>query len=57
MDYVNIPAHQTHLQAKDGMVDTVIGKNETNRITVGNPHNALTKKRMAALVSRDSKVR
>ncbi len=50
MNYVNIPAHQTHLQAKDGVVGTVVGKNETNHITVGNPHKALTKKHMAALV-------
>jgi hypothetical protein len=50
MDYVNIPAHQTHLHAKDGMVGTIVGKNETDCITVGNPHKALTKKHMAALV-------
>jgi hypothetical protein len=50
MDYVDIPAHQTHLQAKDGMVGTVIGKNETYLVTVGNPHKALTKKHMATLV-------
>jgi hypothetical protein len=50
MDYVNIPAHQTHLQAKDGMVGTVIRKNEMGCVTVGNPHKALAKKHMAALV-------
>ncbi len=50
MDYVNIAAHQMHLQAKDGMVGTVIGKNEADPVTVGNPHKALTKKHMAALV-------
>jgi hypothetical protein len=50
MDYVDISAHQTHLQAKDGMVGTIIGKNEMDRVTVGNPHKALTKKHMAVLV-------
>jgi hypothetical protein len=50
MDYVNIPAHLTHLQAKNGMVGTVVGKNETDRVTLGNPHKTLTKKHMAALV-------
>jgi hypothetical protein len=50
MDYVNIPAHQTHLQAKDGMVGAIVGKNETDCVTVSNPHKPLTKKHMAALV-------
>jgi hypothetical protein len=50
MDYVDIPEHQTHLQAKDGVVGTIIGKNEMDRVTVGNPHKALTKKHMAAFV-------
>jgi hypothetical protein len=50
MDSVDIPAHQMHLQAKDGVVGTLIGKNETDRITVGNPHKALTKKHMTACV-------
>jgi hypothetical protein len=50
MDYVDIPAHQMHPHAKDGMVGTVVGKNEMDCVTVGNPHKALTKKHMAALV-------
>jgi hypothetical protein len=50
MDYINITAHQTHLPAKDGMVGTVIGKDELDCITVSNPHTALTKERMAASV-------
>jgi hypothetical protein len=50
MDYVDIPAHQTHLQAKDGMVGTVVGKDETDCLIVGNPHKALTKKHVAPLV-------
>jgi hypothetical protein len=50
MDYVNILAHQTHLQAKDGVVGTLIGKNEMDCVTVDNPHKALTKKHMAVLV-------
>jgi hypothetical protein len=39
-----------HLQAKNGVVGTFVGKNETDCITVGNPHKTLTKKHMAALV-------
>jgi hypothetical protein len=50
MDYVDIPTHQMHLQAKDGMVGTIIGKNEMDCITVGNPYTTLTKKHMVALV-------
>jgi hypothetical protein len=50
MDYVNILAHQTHLQAKDGVVGTLVGKNKTDSVTVGNPHKALTKKHVVALV-------
>jgi hypothetical protein len=50
MDYVNIPAHQMHLQAKDGVVGTILGKNEMDHVTVGDPHKALTKKHMAALI-------
>jgi hypothetical protein len=50
MDYVDIPAHQMHLQAKDGMVGTFVGKDESYHITVSNPHKALTKEHMAALV-------
>jgi hypothetical protein len=51
MDDVDIPAHQTHLQAKDGVVGNVLGKNEMDCITVGNPHKAFTKKHVAALVN------
>jgi hypothetical protein len=50
MDYVDIPAHQTHLQAKEGVVGTVVGKNEMDHITVVNPHKMLTKKHIGALV-------
>jgi hypothetical protein len=50
MVYVDISAHQTNLQAKDGVVGTIIGKNEMDRVTVRNPHKALSKKHMAALV-------
>jgi hypothetical protein len=50
MDDVNIPTHQMHLQAENGWVGTVIGKDEFNRITVSSPHKALAKKHMAALV-------
>jgi hypothetical protein len=50
MDYGDIPAHQMHLQTKDGMVGTVIGKDESYCITVSNPHKALAKECMAALV-------
>jgi hypothetical protein len=34
MNYVDIPVHQTHLQAKDGMFSTIIGKDKLDRITV-----------------------
>jgi hypothetical protein len=50
MDDVNIPTHQTHLQAENGWVGTVVGKNEFNCITVSSPHEALAKEHMAALV-------
>jgi hypothetical protein len=50
MDYDDIRAHQTHLQEKDGVVGTDVGKNETNCAIVGNPPKTLTKKHMAVLV-------
>jgi hypothetical protein len=51
MDDVNIPAHQMHLQAEDGGVGTVVGKNEFNHITVSNPHKAWAKEHVEALVN------
>ncbi len=50
MDNFDIPTHQTHLQAENGWVGTVIGKDEINCITVSSPHKALAKEHMAGLV-------
>jgi hypothetical protein len=50
MDDVDIPTHQTHLQAENGWVGTVVGKDEFNCITVSSPHKVLAKEHMAALV-------
>jgi hypothetical protein len=50
MDNGGITIHQTHLQAQNGWVGTVVGKDELNCITVSSPHKALAKEHMAALV-------
>ncbi len=50
MDNVDISAHQTHLQAEDGWVGTVIEKDEFNCITISGPHKTLAKEHVAALV-------
>jgi hypothetical protein len=50
MDNVDIPAHQTHLQAEDGWVGTVIGKDKFNCIAISCPHKTLAKEHVAALV-------
>jgi hypothetical protein len=50
IDDVDIPTHKTHLQAQNGWVGTIIGKDEFNRITVSISHKALAKEHMAALV-------
>jgi hypothetical protein len=39
-----------HLLAKDGMVGTIVRQDELYHIAVSNPHKALTKEHMAALV-------
>ena len=50
MDNADILAHQTHLQTKNGMVGSIVGKDESYCTTVSKPHKLLTKEHMAALV-------
>jgi hypothetical protein len=50
MDNVHIPAHEMHLQAKDGRVVAIVGQNELYRITVSNPKKPLTKARVSTFV-------
>ncbi len=40
MEDINVPTHETHLQAKDGLVGAVIRQNKFDRIAICYPDKA-----------------
>ena len=50
VDYINIPAHQAHLQAYNSRVAAFIRQNELDCIAVSDPNKALAEDILATLV-------